>query len=860
MLMAITLDKKYQGKSTEAKWQIYAFSGKQSREKTFVIDTPPPTVSGQLHMGHVFSYTQTDIVARFWRMKGKDVFYPMGWDNNGLPTERRVQNHFGIKCDPSQADRDNWSPTPVPAKNKHFMAVSRRNFLTACQQQTALDESKYQTLWQSMGLSIDWQQQYTTINSLSRQTSQQSFIELCQQNKATNRMSPTLWDTGFQTAVAQADVEDRPQQGHYHHIEFATSTGNTIEIATTRPELLPACIAVVAHPDDERYQHLFGQEAITPLFHARVPILPAEHADPEKGTGILMVCTFGDLNDVQFWQQQDLPLKQVIARSGQMLDVHFGQAPFTSDAPDVANENYAKISGQYIKPARKIIAELLSVPQTSLVDDGPALKQVKPTEQMVKFYEKGDFALEYVPTRQWFIDTLSERDQLLALGEQLTWQPPHMKKRYDQWVSGLNQDWCISRQRYFGVPFPVWYPINEQGEVQYNAPLLASTEELPVDPMQDCPSGYDATQRDQPGGFTADPDVMDTWATSALTPLINSHWSKDAQRHQHLYPADYRPQAHEIIRTWAFYTICKCWLHTGQLPWKTLGISGWVVNPDHSKMSKSKGNTVTPEQLIDQHCADALRYWAGRAKLGQDTVFDPSVFSVGQKLINKLFNVTKFVINQSQDHEPQSGQIHEPLDLAWCKQLSQTVDECSRSMSAHDYAHALAECEQCFWQFCDHYVELVKTRSYQDDNGPGQQSALSCLHLSMQLFLRLLAPFMPHITEELWHAMRDEPGSIHCSPWPDSSELPATTETNSAFSLATQIIEAIRTGKARQQKNLKWPVSQLAIECTAAQAETIKSIAHDLAAAGHLEDGALSFKVTDHDGSFRAAVTLAAAD
>lgn len=855
--MAITLEKKYNPKDSENHWQhhwashgTFDYDPSIPRADTFVIDTPPPTVSGQLHMGHIFSYTQTDFIARFWRMSGKNVFYPMGWDNNGLPTERRVQNHFGIKCDPNQPNQTDFTPQPVDKKCKSFKSVSRHDFLKACHQLTEEDQIKYKSLWQRMGLSIDWKQQYATIDERSRRVSQASFCDLHAKGLVHHRIAPTLWDTGFQTAVAQAEVEDREQQGLLYQIQLKSSTDEPIVIATTRPELLPACIAVVAHPEDERYQHLFGKTAITPLFHMEVPIMPSEHADREKGTGILMVCTFGDFNDVAFWKANDLPLRQIISRSGQLNPIEFGSKTFPSLAPNIAHQHYATLCGDYVKVARKKMVELLAVPQTSLLNDGPALQgEPQPIKQMVKFYEKGDYALEYIPTRQWFIDILSDRDNLAALADQLTWKPEYMKKRYQQWVGGLNQDWCISRQRYFGVPFPVWYPLDAHGEKCFDQAILADGKDLPVDPATDTPPGYEPEQRDQPNGFTADSDVMDTWATSALTPLINSHWTLDEKRHEQLYPADLRPQGHEIIRTWAFYTICKAWMHTGQLPWHTLAISGWVVNPDHSKMSKSKGNTVTPDQLIEQYSADALRYWAGRAKLGQDTIYDPSVFTIGQKLINKLFNVAKFVMNQAAQLEqpPQTNDITDPLDQAWCRQLDIVIENATTCMMSYDYASAMGSIESAFWTFCDDLVELIKIRSYDTQRANAQRSAIACLNHSLSVFLRLFAPFMPYITETLWQASQDKGTSIHQSAWPQTAGLHAGDLPNGILSAAVNIIESIRTEKAKHQKSLKWPVQSLTITANHATLETIDFFIDDIVSAGHVDKEGIQLKSNESD-------------
>ena len=835
--------KKYQAQALEQQWRAqwqeqatYHYDDHIAREQTFVIDTPPPTVSGALHMGHVFSYTQTDLIARFKRMNGLNVFYPIGWDNNGLPTERRVQNLYGITCDPSIAYDAHYQAQVVKKTPKQLQPISRHNFVETCRQQTAIDQAKYRDLWQSMGLSFDWQHEYNTISPQCIQTAQSGFLKLVAQGDAYTKEAPTMWDVGFQTAVALAEVEEREAQGHYHDIQFQTESGEPFTISTTRPELLPACIAVVAHPDDARFQHLFGQHAITPLFHARVPILPADHADPEKGTGILMVCTFGDANDVAFWQQSGLPLKQLIDRRGHLLPIEFGKAPFVSEQPEQANTAYAAISGKYAKAARKRMAELLQ-------EAGVLVNQPKVTEQAVKYYEKGDLPLEYVTTRQWFIRLLDHQSALLQQGEKVTWHPQHMHKRYEQWVQGLNQDWCISRQRYFGVPFPVWYPLDAHGEPQYDQPIFADASQLPIDPQSATPVGFEASQRGQPNGFIGDPDVMDTWATSSLSPQINSHWATDSTRHHNLYPADLRPQAHEIIRTWAFYTITQSYLHEKQIPWNNIAISGWVVNPDRSKMSKSKGNVVTPESLLEQYSADALRYWAARAKLGADTVFDETVFKIGQKLVTKVFNASKFVLMQLNPPEDQPNlplgevtQITDAFDRAWVVNLIALIEQVTDAYSDFDYATALQLTERFFWQFCDDYIELVKVRAYQQKTTPAGQSAVATLVWTLHVLLRLLAPVLPFITEEVWSwhfAKLTGQDSIHRAPWPKVDELEAQAGTHpQAIALACQVMEQVRTAKSQAQKSMKWPVEQLTITLPEAQQALLRTALPDITAAG----------------------------
>jgi valyl-tRNA synthetase len=576
-------------------WGVYRWDPTAPRERTFVVDTPPPTVSGSLHVGHVFSYTHQDLLVRYQRMIGKNIAYPMGWDDNGLPTERRVQNYLGIRCNPHLPYDPDWKPTVGGRGKGEIEEVSRQNFIEACAVVTAEDEKAFEHLWRRLGLSIDWTEPYATIDDHCRRISQLSFIDLVERGMVYQVESPTMWDVDFRTAVAQAEVEDRTRQGLFYDVRFAVEGGGELLIATTRPELLPACIAVVAHPDDERYQPLFGRYAITPLFGARVPIVAADHADPEKGTGILMVCTFGDVMDVEWWKQSGLPVKQLLGRDGRIQPVSFGEAPFESVDVPAAQRAYDEIVGRTAKQAKLRVAELLAEEGSPHGSPGPALVgEARPVEQVVKFYEKGDRPLEFVPTRQWFIRILDYQRELLEQGDKIQWHPAHMKSRYTNWVEGLNQDWCISRQRYFGVPFPVWYPVLDDGEPDFDRPIYADTASLPVDPEVDTAPGYEESQRDVPGGFTADPDVMDTWATSSLTPQIQSHWRLDEERHTRLFPMDVRPQAHDIIRTWAFYTIVKAWMHSGDVPWYHVVLSGWILDPDRKKMSKSKGNVVTP--------------------------------------------------------------------------------------------------------------------------------------------------------------------------------------------------------------------------------------------------------------------------
>ncbi len=856
MAEAIEIPKKYKHLEIEDTWRrrwdewgIYRWDPSRPREETFVVDTPPPTVSGSLHVGHVFSYTHEDLLVRYQRMTGKNIAFPMGWDDNGLPTERRVQNLLGIRCNPHLPYDPDWTPDPKGGKRKEVEEVSRRNFIEACALVTAEDEKAFEHLWRHLGLSLDWSEQYATIDDHCRRVSQLSFLDLVEKGEVYNVESPTMWDIDFKTAVAQAEVEDRPRQGLFYNLRFGVEGGGELLIATTRPELLGACIAVVAHPDDERYGPLFGKHAITPLYGARVPIVAAEHADPEKGTGILMVCTFGDAMDVEWWKRSGLPLKQLIGRDGRMLPATFGEPPLESVDAATAQRAHDEIAGLYISKAKKRMAELLAGEGTLPGWQGPALVgDAEPTDQMVKFYEKGDRPLEFVPTRQWYIRILEHREELLAQGDKIRWHPAHMKTRYTHWVEGLNQDWCVSRQRYFGVPFPVWWALDDDGQPIFDEPVYADPATLPVDPLTDPAPGYREEERDQPGGFTAEPDVMDTWATSSLTPQIQSHWGLDPERHAKLFPMDIRPQAHDIIRTWAFYTIVKAWMHEREIPWHHVVLSGWILDPDRKKMSKSKGNVVTPDDLLVEWSSDAVRYWAARARLGTDTAFDPGVFKVGKRLATKIFNASRFVLMQldrAGGEMPEPQHITEPLDVALIGRLRKVVELATRAFDDFDYAAALQVVEESFWHFCDHYLELVKLRSYSDDDTPGRRSALAALGLGLRAYLRFLAPFLPFVTEEVWSwrfAGGDASRSVHTSPWPTTAELEAVPRPPSdrTFEAAVEVMTAVRGAKTAAQKSLRWPVARLAIAGAAADREALQPVIEDILRAGNVADGGLA--------------------
>nr|WP_042188647.1 valine--tRNA ligase [Kibdelosporangium sp. MJ126-NF4] len=793
-----------------AQWEakgLYRFSAPGDRAAVFSIDTPPPTVSGSLHVGHVFSYTHTDIIARYQRMRGKHVFYPMGWDDNGLPTERRVQNYFGVRCDPS-LPYDPGFQAPEPGTKK-VVDISRRNFVELCERLTVEDEKAFEDLWRQLGLSVDWTRTYTTIGRRSQRVSQRAFLRQLQAGEAYQSEAPTLWDVGFRTAVAQAELEDREHAGAWHRIAFHGPAGERVHIETTRPELLPACVALIAHPDDERYQHLFGKTVVSPVFGMAVPVLAHEAAEQERGAGIAMCCTFGDLTDVRWWRELKLPTRTVIGRDGRILP----------DGPDGINrEAYEQIVGATVHTARERVVDML---RESGDLDGEPRKVVRP----VKFYEKGDKPLEIVSSKQWFIRSVAHQDVLLRRGEELQWHPAHLKVRYDDWVRGLNGDWLISRQRYFGVPFPVWYAVDANGEP--GELILPGEDALPVDPSTDVPDGYTADQRGKPGGFVGETDVMDTWATSSLSPQIVCGWEEDPDLYAQTYPMDLRPQAHDIIRTWLFSTVLRAELDSHTLPWRHTALSGWILDPDRKKMSKSKGNVVTPLDLLIQYSPDAVRYWAACGRPGTDTAFEQGQMKIGRRLATKLLNAAKFVIGFPPPDADAS--VTDPLDLAMLADLDDVVRQATAALEAFEYTTALERTERFFWVFCDDYLELVKQRAYGDVSEGSAQSARLALRTALDTVQRLLAPFLPYSTEEAWSWWHED--SVHTAPWPTPR---GTKADGAALSLASAVIMAVRKEKSAAKLSMRAEVDAVRVHAPAGQVDLVASIGPDLRAAGNI--------------------------
>ena len=781
----------------EAQWNqrwedqgTYRFDRSRPRQEVYSIDTPPPTVSGSLHVGHVFSYTHTDVVARFQRMQGKSVFYPMGWDDNGLPTERRVQNYFGVRVDATLPYDPNFEPPHVGGEGKSIKArdqvpISRRNFVELCERLTVEDEKHFEDLWRHLGLSVDWTQNYQTIGTRARKVAQAAFLRNLERGEAYQAEAPGLWDVTFQTAVAQAELESREYPGFYHRLAFhitdparaaeAAAAGAPVEngvdvcIETTRPELLPACVALIAHPDDERYKPLFGTTVASPVFGVEVPVLPHPEAEMDKGAGIAMCCTFGDTTDIDWWRDLNLPLRTVLRKDGRLQT----ETPewITTDE---GREAFAKLAGKTTFSAREALVARLEA-------SGEMRGEPQKTMRQTNFFEKGDKPLEIVTSRQWYIRNGGKpwvnpatgkdlNEELIERGKELEFHPDFMRVRYENWVRGLNNDWLVSRQRFFGVPFPLWYRVDDNGEVDYTQIITPSEDQLPVDPSSDTAPGYTEDQRGVAGGFVGELDIMDTWATSSLSPQIACGWLEDEDLFSRTYPMDLRPQGQDIIRTWLFSTVVRADLEFGALPWAHAGLSGWILDSDHKKMSKSKGNVVTPMGLLEKFGSDAVRYWAASARLGLDAAFDESQMKIGRRLAIKVLNASKFALTMGGDADLDLDITHvvQPLDRSMLAALREVVASATAALENYEHARALEVTESFFWTFCDDYLELVKERAYNREGKWSDQasaSARAALAIAIDTFVRLLAPYLPFVTEEVWGRGRRSGSGYHaCRP------------------------------------------------------------------------------------------------
>ncbi|GEN79395.1 valine--tRNA ligase [Actinotalea fermentans] len=817
----------------------YAFDRTATREQVFSIDTPPPTVSGSLHVGHVFSYTHTDLLARYQRMRGREVFYPMGWDDNGLPTERRVQNYFGVRCDPTLPYEPGFVPPHDGTDGKNVkpadqVPVSRRNFVELCERLTVDDERQFEALWRHLGLSVDWSNTYQTIDANARAVAQTAFLRNLARGEAYQAEAPGLWDVTFQTAVAQAELEAREYPGFFHRVAFHRPDGSPLHIETTRPELIPAVVALIAHPDDERYQHLFGTTVTSPVFDIEIPVLAHPAAEPDKGAGIAMCCTFGDLTDVQWWRELQLPTRSVVTRDGRLQR----ETPewITSERGRAA---YAELAGRTTTGARNALVEQLRA--SGDLDGEPA-----PTLRMTNFYEKGDKPLEIVTSRQWYIRNggreegagVGLREALLGRGRELAFHPEFMRVRYENWVNGLNGDWLISRQRFFGVAIPLWYPVLEDGTVDHDHPIVPDEASLPVDPSSETPAGYTAEQRGVPGGFVGEADVMDTWATSSLTPQVAGGWLRDPDLFARVFPMDVRPQGQDIIRTWLFSTVVRSHLEHGSLPWKHAAISGWILDPDRKKMSKSKGNVVTPMGLLVEHGSDAVRYWAASARLGTDAAFEVGQMKIGRRLAIKVLNASKFVLSITEGAAASPADVTAPLDRAMLAALADVVDVATEAFESYDHTRALEATETFFWTFCDDYLELVKDRAYGGERWAAEAtaSARAALGLALDTLLRLLAPTLPFATEEVWSWWRE--GSVHRASWPVAAPLREAADGVGPAGLpaAGRALAALRKVKSEAKVSMRVGIVRAELGVPAAELPLVEAAAPDVRAAGRVAD------------------------
>ncbi|MEO8828944.1 valine--tRNA ligase [Lapillicoccus sp.] len=846
------------------------------RDAVWAMDTPPPTASGSLHIGHVFGFTEADCIARYKRMAGLEVFYPIGWDDNGLPTEKRVQNYYGVRGDASLPYDPAFVPTQQGGEGRSTKAsnqqpISRRNFIELCDILTVKDEVTFEETFRRLGLACDWAISYRTIDERSRSVSQAFFLRNLARAEAYQAEAPGLWDVTFQTAVAQAELEARDYPGAYHRIAFRAADGTPVFIESTRPELLPACVALIAHPDDERYASLFGTTVTSPLFGVEVPVVAHPLAEMDKGAGIAMCCTFGDLTDVQWWRELQLPTRSVITRDGRILP----ETPTWLTA-DLARRTFEEMAGKTTFAARTAVVDALRA--SGDLDGEPT-----PTQRKANFYERGERPLEIVTSRQWYIRN-GGRDEtiraaMIERGRELDFHPAFMRARYENWVGGLNGDWLISRQRFFGVPIPVWYPVLPSGELDHDHPIVPDEAGLPVDPAAETPAGYNDTQRDQPGGFSGDPDVMDTWATSSVTPQIAGGWGVDPQLWEVVFPMDQRPQGHDIIRTWLFGTVVRSHFEHGTLPWRHATINGWILDPDRKKMSKSKGNATTPIDMLVENGTDAVRYWAASARLGMDASLDTAQMKVGRRLAIKVLNASKFALSFGESGEggdpadagtpadtgdalaALAAQVTEPLDRAMLASLADVVDLATRANEALDYTRALEVTESFFWSFCDDYLELVKDRAYGSSYGTdatadgvspsqGAASARAALRLALDVQLRLLAPVVVFATEEVWSWFHEPAaGSIHQAAWPTAAELgphAAPHTDGGEADVLTAVGEAlagVRKAKSDAKVGMRAEITAMTLVGPASQLDRVRMAEPDLRAAGRIQ--AMEYAVDD---------------
>jgi valyl-tRNA synthetase len=815
---------------------VYRFDRTRSRVEVFSIDTPPPTVGGPLQLGHLLLYLQTDMVARFQRMRGRAVFFPMGWDDNGLPTERRVQRHFGVRCDPSLPYKPAFEPPEWPSRQP--IAVSRPNFVELCSQLAMEDEQALERHFRRLGLSVDWLLSYATIGERARRTSQRAFLRLLAKGLAYQAEAPTLWEVDLQTAVSHVELEDRRVEAMSYRVRFAGGDGDAVQVDTTRPELLGACVALVVHPDDDRFRALVGQTVTTPVFKARVPVLAHRLADPAKGTGIAMVCTFGDPTDQVWWRELGLGTRPVLDRDGTIRPVRWGADGFESEDPEAAQRAHEQLAGLPVAQARERAAALLR--QAGALSAPPAR-----VVQTVRFYERGSRPVEILTSRQWFIRTLELTPALLAGGAELSWHPAAMRSRFQTWVQGLPSDWMVSRQRFFGVPFPLWFPVAADGTVDHDNPVLPDEASLPVDPSTDVPSGYRAAQRGVPGGFVGAPDVMDSRATAALSAEIVGGWEEDKDLFARVFPMDLRPQSYDGFRPWLFYALAHAHVEHASPPWAHAVISGWV--PDPRRRRTAPWERAQPPDDLGRFGADALRWWAAGRRAGVRTAFDEGQLRVGRRVATKLLHASRFVLTVPGDR-PAGGDglddlagVGEPLDRAMLAGLAAVVAEATLAFEAHDPARALEATDGFFWRFCNDYLELAKGRAYGEAGEDGRRSAVAAMGLALRTLQLLLAPVLPFVTEETWSWWRD--GSVHAGRWPEPGPLRAATGVERPSPLALEVAAAVlgevRRAKTLDGRSLRSEAAKVAVADRPERLAALAEVADDLRRAGHIADLAL---------------------
>ena len=750
------LTKNYDSKKREKEIQefwiknkVYSFNPK-SRNKIFSVDTPPPTVSGKMHLGHAFSYTQQDIIVRYKRMQGFNVFYPFGTDDNGLPTERLVEKEKNVKA--SELGREKFVKLVLESLEKEL-------------------RPKYLADWKAIGMSCDWDIFYTTINKHCQKISQNSFIDLYNMKRAYRRRTPFMWCPECQTAIAQVELEDKTKKSDFVHIKFDTSIKDRITIATTRPELMHACVGISVNPRDGRYKKFIGAKAKIPFTKREVKIYADDDADPDFGSGAVYWCSFGGMDDAEWIEKRKLKPIEIMNKDGTL------------------NEQTGKYSGLKSREARKVIIEDL------MKED--RIKKIEPIEHVVNVHERCGTEIEILMTDQWFIHYMDLKRELLELGNKLKWHPEHMKNRYDNWIKGLKYDWCISRQRFFGVPFPVWYCKN-CGEI-----MIADKKSLPVDPLKNKPSKPNC-QKCKSKEFIPEQDVLDTWATSSLTPQIAA--SLVPNLYKKIYPMSLRVQSHDIISFWLVNTVVKSFLHEKKLPWNTVAISGWALDPDGKKMSKSKGNIIEPQVMIEKYSADALRFWAASSKLGEDIPFKEKELATGQKTIIKLWNASRFSFQHLKGYKLKKTKL-KAFDAWQLSKLNSLIKTCTESFEQYEYFRTKSEVENFFWNtFCDNYLEIIKNRLYNPKDKQEKESAQFTLHNSLLTILKLFAPIMPHITEELYQAHfknYEKKKSIHLTFWPKYDSKLINKKLEKEGEEVIEIISKIRHFKTSNQKSLK---------------------------------------------------------